>query len=631
MPTGFYACPATKDANRLHLEEIAKMALHMSFGDSYDLTFGLTTPPVYSYALALADATSSYVLPAAPCHTPAASAYSRSSSYSQSPGPETPIFPRESLEVPFAQVITPRRSPIRSHGPLLLPKIRNQDQIDASPAPIPSAKRAKTCNSGSWRPGHTRTFTTPEVGRYPVATAGSNRSLSTLTPPASIYGDSDVKFDNLSTFRRASSVSSIGVDDHAVVKFGYPTYRAMHHYIESSAGVETFVPAYTTFPPRQPSPMRNFISFDDFTNEDFTCAEDLALDFDTASLTLPTEPMTTLQSYLTAPNPSPSLVRQLNIQLREPGSKHFWWDTRQIRPWTSFNTETMARTPGLSDLLNISLPESNLLAPSAQRNAQPETEAELLHFHTSFYAEKLNTALAVCMGDKHLVMKAVPASSHSANEPHLASNYTDDTSSIVFNRPSGPVVGLVLSFDRWNSSMRVEGNHRKVSYLRGLARLHGAMRDYGCRYGFIMTEIELLVVRNGSDATPNFGFLEVQSIPLVECARSRTRKMPPDAEGNKVEQSSADEMESKMTAMMALFYLHLLAKDVPLPNEPSFASTIGAPAEGTRRKHLPKDTWIPEPQVAEKREAKRSRGWVWPDEAVGRKEMGKRGIRYARC
>lgn len=84
-----------------------------------------------------------------------------------------------------------------------------------------------------------------------------------------------------------------------------------------------------------------------------------------------------------------------------------------------------------------------------------------------------------------------------------------------------------------------------------------------------------------------------------------------------------------MTALMALWYLHMLARDDTIPGQVGWKSEIGAPAEGTRRKCLPKDEWIPEPQLAEKREAKRSRGWVWPEESVGRKELGRRGVRYS--
>ncbi|KAF7530879.1 hypothetical protein G7054_g9427 [Neopestalotiopsis clavispora] len=35
---------------------------------------------------------------------------------------------------------------------------------------------------------------------------------------------------------------------------------------------------------------------------------------------------------------------------------------------------------------------------------------------------------------------------------------------------------------------------------------------------------------------------------------------------------------------------------------------------------------MPQPQLAEKREAKRTRGWVFPEDPVGRKELGKRGL-----
>lgn len=612
------------------------MSLELSFDNPYCFSFGPDTPPDYSYELALAEAVPTYVPQAAPKRKRQDSHYSRSPSYSQSPGPETPVYSQESAGVNLSHIATPHRTPIRSHGPQLLPKIRNQDQIEVTPTPLPTAKRTKTSTTGGWKPGHGRSFTNPETAYMPALTPGHSRNSSTLCSPISMAGGSiDAQLSNINNFRRASSVSSAGLDGHTVAKFGYPTYRAMPSYIPSSAGIETFTPASYMYQPqhqpREPSPMCNSISFDDFTNEDFDCAEDLALDFDSVQTAMPEEPTTSLKTYLTAPNPSPSLVRQLNIQLREPGTKQFWWDIRQIRPWTSFNTETISCIPGLSDLLNVDLPVSSLPAPSTQRNAQPETEADLLSLYKSFYAEKLNAALAVSMGSRHLAMKTVAASSNSANEAHLVSNYTDDTSSIVFNRPSGRVVGLVLSFDRWNSSMRVEGNHRKVAYLRGLARLHGAMREYGCRYGFIMTEIELLVVRNGSDATPNFGFLEVHSIPLAECASPRSRKVSPNADGREDNEFEDHEDEQKMTAMLALFFLHMLAKDVPLSNQPHYSSTIGAPAEGTRRKHLPKDTWMPEPQVAEKREAKRARGWVWPDEAVGRKELGKRGVRYSKC
>jgi hypothetical protein len=45
----------------------------------------------------------------------------------------------------------------------------------------------------------------------------------------------------------------------------------------------------------------------------------------------------------------------------------------------------------------------------------------------------------------------------------------------------------------------------------------------------------------------------------------------------------------QMTALLALFYLHMLARDVPLPGQVGWKTEIGAPAEGTRRKCLPKE------------------------------------------
>ena len=57
------------------------------------------------------------------------------------------------------------------------------------------------------------------------------------------------------------------------------------------------------------------------------------------------------------------------------------------------------------------------------------------------------------------------------------------------------------SLDRINTSMRVEASINNVECLRGLAALHYAMRQHGCSYVSILTEIELVIARNGSDNT----------------------------------------------------------------------------------------------------------------------------------
>jgi hypothetical protein len=376
----------------------------------------------------------------------------------------------------------------------------------------------------------------------------------------------------------------------------------MPSYVSNTNQPETFVPAYYQTPQRTPSPLQN------------SCILEESL----AVSPIDDGNNTTLMTYLSSPNPAPALVRQLNIHLRDSTTKHFWWDIRQIRPWTSFNPTTISSVPGLSALLNINLPTSTFPIPS-RTSLQPETESDLQNIYTTFYGTKLNAALSLSLGNRHIMMRA----SKSTTEPSFISNYTDDTSALIFGRGLGRVVGLVKSFDRWNTGMRVEGNHRKVEYLRGLSHLHQHMRSHGCRYGFIMTEIELVVVRNGGESTPHFGYLEIQTIQL------NAHDAPEVNSSFDGSYDDEDVKTPKMTALLALWYLHMLARDDTLPGQVGWKSEIGAPAEGTRRKCLPKDEWIPEPQLAEKREAKRARGWVWPEESVGRKELGKRGVRYS--
>lgn len=182
-------------------------------------------------------------------------------------------------------------------------------------------------------------------------------------------------------------------------------------------------------------------------------------------------------------------------------------------------------------------------------------------------------------------------------------------------KPTARVVGLVRSFDRFNTGMRVEGNIKKVDYLRGLAAIHYAMREHGCRYGFILTEIELVLVRAGTDSTPFFGDLEVTSVQLAASISEED-----------LDHSGISAMP--LTACLALWGLCQIAGDETPAGHAHWKAEIGAPAEGTRRKAKPRDNWMPQPQLAEKREAKRSRGWVLPEDPIGRKELGKRGVKY---
>lgn len=540
----------------------------MSF--NYDFAFGPVTPPDFSYEGTLHDS-------------------SFSSTHSRA-GSDLSCWSQDSYQdATNIQLSTPVKSPVRQHGPLLLPKIRSQDQnIDFAPKRLKKTPQARQRDSpvSPFRPSHTRSYTNPKcMSLLPqeITTPSPSYPMSVLCSPNS--GVANIHQ------RRASNSS---LDGQTLGKYGFPTYRQLPAYTTTNRNQTLSPPASVRAMPREPSPMRNEISISDFSY------------FDDMAFTPPAQqdpPTTTLLSYLSSQNPAPSLVAHLNTSTRDPTAKHFWWDIRQIRSWTSFNLEAITSTPSLFSLLTIPLPNDTLPLPSGT-TSQPETEAALTSMYAKFYATKLNAALSLSQGERHLSMS-------TSTSPDFVSAYTDDQSALIYGRGFGRVVGLVKSFNTWNTGMRVEGNHKKVQYLRGLSHLHGAMREHGCRYGFIMTEIELVVVRNGTENTPYFGYLELQTIQLAAHTTEDSDDGP------------------QLTALMALYYLHLLARDEPFVNQPPWKTAIGAPAEGTRRKCLKKDTWIPEPQLVEKREAKRARGWVWCEEAVGRKELGKRGVRYA--
>ncbi|KAI8630613.1 hypothetical protein F5Y19DRAFT_51890 [Xylariaceae sp. FL1651] len=551
----------------------------LAAGMSFDFTFPScepVTPPSYSFDPSLLE------IPYNPGH-------SRTSSYG-SIYSTAESSPSDSVST---RVTTPSRSPppIRQHGPILLPKIRSQDQaidsppkrVKTSPAPVPKPTR-----QGSFRPSHSRSFTNPETLNF-------NNSFFTsvedqVSFPSSLLGSPVTFAQDIIEPRRASSV---GLDGSALEKYGFPTYRQMPSYIpavsQSQPPTEQFMYGFV---PRAPSPLS------------------------LASTPDPT-PSTTLMNYLTTSNPAPSLVRTISFPLRDPNTKHFWWDVRQIRQWSAFNLNTILSLPGASALLNCPVPAPLLPQPSTSAR-HPETETALHNIYASYYIPKLNSALA--LSTQRALQFSVPttkATSSSPNDHLIVANLAGESSTaaaIFGGKPTARVVGLVKSFDRFNTGMRVEGNIKRVEYLRGLSHLHHIMREHGTRYGFILTEIELVLVRNGSEGTPHFGHLEVTSVQLAATSAN-----------------DAEDEGTQLTACLALWGLCMLASDEPAPGHASWKVEIGAPAEGTRRKALPRDDWMPQPQLAEKREAKRARGWVLPEDPVGRKELGKRGVRYGGC
>lgn len=421
--------------------------------------------------------------------------------------------------------------------------------------------------------------------------------------------------------RRASSCS---LDNASLSSF--PTYHPMPTYVPARASSSPTPPPQPQVHLSRPEPFLYQQQYMPRAPSPLAAAAPITPQVDLA-------PATTLYSYLTSPNPAPSLVRTISFPLRDPHTRHFWWDVRQIRPWTSFTASSILSLPGASACL--SMPVSSTLLPNpAPTQRHPETESALHAIYAAHYLPKLNNALALCSQRPLKLSVPSKASSAMAGNHHLGmatdcmfvANVAGEAASaaaIFGGKPTARVVGLVKSFDRFNTGMRVEGNVKRVEYLRGLAHLHHAMREHGCRYGFILTEIELVFVRNGGETVPHFGYLEVGSVQLANANANAA------VDGGDV--APADPEQAQMTACLALWGLCMLAGDEPMPGMAHWKAEIGAPAEGTRRKALPRDDWMPQPQLAEKREAKRSRGWIWPEDPIGRRELGKRGIKYGAC
>ncbi|KAK5218116.1 hypothetical protein LTR47_011787 [Exophiala xenobiotica] len=334
-------------------------------------------------------------------------------------------------------------------------------------------------------------------------------------------------------------------------------------------------------------------------------------------------------SYLTQPTQPINLVRHLTYQTSRGLTNHFWWDVRNVRPWKSFSLRTMATIPDLPALLNFQHDTACLPSTNNKRNiVNPASEMDLANVISKIYFPKVNVAARLSLGNNSVCLYPAPAptssgvSSHAVNIPTFLANYPGDNDRTLSGLPRGRVVGLVRSYNRWNTGMRRESPGRRVEYLRTLAHLQKCMRDHSCRYGFIITEIELVCVRAGCDDRnqPYFGFVEVGE--AVETKNFASK------EGNLTESGNIT-----ITVTLALYYLVMLAKATPLPGQPGSHMDVGGSGTLTRQRVWDgghgigdgtmtddedgdfgvlgedgKDKWIPEPQTGEKREAKKTGG-----------------------
>ncbi|KAL1607139.1 hypothetical protein SLS59_002843 [Nothophoma quercina] len=566
------------------------------------------------------------------------------SSYNYIPGSvgsDVTYYSQESSPAPNVAP-TPPRSPVRQLGPTLLPKVRTQDQV-AEPTAGPIRHRRTTSAASNVSYGYSP-YARPASQSYrepspythnDLISPVSNNScdfngLSMLNSPisftqsqgrrASSYAPTHSRSSSVNASRHVRSTSANSIDESTISRYGFPTYRNLPNYVTApSAPQPEFITAPVTYSQVQQPPSYAATALD-FPLLDFEPAP--AVQYPSFTEQQPSfdayQPVATssLLDYLSAPNPSPALVRRVTAAPRGINN-HFWWDIRNLRSWEDFNIAAIKEIPSVLPLLEVPVSQSYLPQPIRQ-NMQPETESALHDICTNYYANKVNAALKIAQGNTHMQMRAIKPAPGARTQPEFVSSYSSDFEKTLFGDARGRVVGLVKCYDNWNTGMRSESAPKQVLYLQGLAHLQRVMREHGCRYGFIMTEIELLCVRAGGDSNtpdpttfnaaagmPIFGYLEL-SAPISLSTSGMS------ANG-----------DIQLTASLALWYLHMLAKENPFEGMGTWRMEVGGPAALTRQNHLEKDAWIPKPQLGEKREAKRVRGWVFPDEPLSKRECGK--------
>lgn len=281
--------------------------------------------------------------------------------------------------------------------------------------------------------------------------------------------------------------------------------------------------------------------------------------------------------------------------------------------------------PGFGELLTVPIDVRSLPHPSIN-NVAPETEYALRNVFHDYYSQRINSALEQTQGSHHLFMRAGSASSlQHCPRPDFISTYEHDIHKTLRGESRGHLVGIVKSYEDWNTAMRSQSPPQQVKYLKGLAQLQRIMREHGCRYGYIMTEIELLCVKAGAEdedyarprqngALPHLG----EGPRPVFGALHTSMPIPLSTSGPHPETGAP-----QMTASLALWYMHMLAKDEPLPGQAIWKMDVGGPAAVSRHNHRTRDTWMPRIGVQESRVVKRLRGWVHPDEPFNRKEAPK--------
>ena len=479
------------------------------------------------------------------------------------------------------------RSPIRQHGPALLPKIRTQDQSIRS-SPIKGHHRRAISQSYipppqvQARPPIQRSTTVPPEYNpllSPLSATSSHTNFTLFS--AGVGSNVDSPISLTSPYRpsvsHCRSISASSLSDATLTRYGYP-YRRQPAYISGAYWSPSVIPGSSVFTTQSSLP-KQALCYD--LPEEQRCGQ-------------PDEATMASLEYMQMANPPVNLVRMVNRQFSK-AVPHFWWDVRNIETWDDFNFETIMSIPGFEPLLNMPVNDSAFPKPHiSSSRLYPDSTGALIDIIKDFYISKVNAAMKVTQGSRFISMRV----NKDKDGPSFYSNYQDDYERTITGNGRGRVVGIALPYERWNSGKRLEPGHDKLLYLDGLATLQHHMRQHQCRYGFIMNETELLCVRAGTDETPYFGHLELA--PTIE-----TRA------------------QDGLTACLALWFLNMMAKEEPLEGQCSWRMNVGAPAAMTRQHVLSeKDKWIPAPGQMESRVAKRIRGWVHPKDPWNKKREG---------
>nr|POF18566.1 hypothetical protein CFP56_63110 [Quercus suber] len=550
---------------------------------------------------------------------PGGSSSTSSSSYlgTQDWSPET-VFTNASTPPP--------RSPgvVRDSGPHLLPRVRPQDQVAAV------ATHAHLQGHGRTTSLPTNGFPLQFGGHLPTPPQMDRRSRSPLgrhhesvplpgpSPLDHMINDRasshprrpSISASNVRTHSR--NVSSSSIDASMLSRYGYPTYRqsptpqsySTHNNASSyhtSSAISHLAPIAMPTTYTQPNPV--------YRRTASPAAQASGLPPTLAYGPIPDMRTSSCLQYLSSPNPAPHLVRR-TAEAHRGQNLHFWWDVRNVRSWHDFKVTTFSAIPELQRLLQIPVNLRDLPEP-VKVNTSPETPGQLAELCATHYATKVNAALTITQGyGTHIAMRSLRSAPGARAQPDFVSSYQSDTDKTIYGDGRGRVIGIVKCYDQWHSGMRNGLNTEKVKYLQGLAHLQRFMREHETRYGFIITEIEVVCVRAGGapSATSNvpiFGHLEVAAPVQISTIGT--------GPGGNI----------RMTAGLALWWLHMLAKEQPLPGQYHWKMDVGGPAALTRQHHTTKDEWIPIPQTKEKRDAKVCRGWILPNEPLSKRETGR--------